>query len=145
MKSKRFLYNLAFHLPVLLLTIVMIYPLVWMVASSLKENSQVFTQAHSLACFPPHWENYVKGWKSSGNYTYATYFTNPRRCFDVVHLHQLPDDVSLFFTQSVASLPWHNYNASCVYSITEDALLQKLLNRLTKSAGNTGLWRGLNV
>ena len=76
MNGKKVRKALAFHIPVILLSIVMIYPLAWMIASSLKENSQIFTQAHSLIANPPHWENYVKGWQGSGRYTYATYFSN---------------------------------------------------------------------
>ena len=76
MNGKKVRKALAFHIPVVLLSIVMIYPLAWMIASSLKENSQIFTQAHSLIANPPHWENYVKGWQGSGRYTYATYFSN---------------------------------------------------------------------
>lgn len=53
MNGKKVRKALAFHIPVVLLSIVMIYPLAWMIASSLKENSQIFTQAHSLIANPP--------------------------------------------------------------------------------------------
>lgn len=67
---------LAFHLPAVLLGVIMIYPLVWMLASSLKPNEEVFTTVTSLIPSRFVWDNYVTGWQSTGRYTYATYFKN---------------------------------------------------------------------
>ena len=71
--------SLAFHIPAVLLSIIMIYPLVWMFASSLKPNEEVFTTVTSLIPSRVVWENYVTGWQSAGRYTYTTYFTNSFR------------------------------------------------------------------
>ena len=54
----------------------MIYPLVWMLASSLKPNEEVFTTVTDLIPSRFVWDNYVTGWQSTGRYTYATYFKN---------------------------------------------------------------------
>ena len=70
---------LAFHVPALILSVIMIYPLAWMVASSLKPNEEVFTTVTSLIPSRIVWENYVTGWQSTGRYTYATYFSNSFR------------------------------------------------------------------
>lgn len=67
---------LGFHIPAVLLSIIMIYPLIWMIASSLKPNEEVFTTVTSLIPSRVVWENYVTGWQSTGRYTYADYFTN---------------------------------------------------------------------
>lgn len=67
---------LAFHVPAIVLGILMVYPLVWMVCSSLKPDAEVFTTAGSLIPSSIHFENYVIGWQSAGRYTYATYFKN---------------------------------------------------------------------
>ena len=67
---------LGFHIPAMLLSIIMIYPLVWMIASSLKPNEEVFTTVTSLIPSRFVWDNYVTGWQSTGRYTYATYFSN---------------------------------------------------------------------
>lgn len=40
MNGKKVRKALAFHIPVVLLSIVMIYPLAWMIASSLKEKDR---------------------------------------------------------------------------------------------------------
>lgn len=58
------------------LTIVMLYPVLWLVASSLKEGTQVFVQAASLYPHGWHFENYVNGWKGFGGITFATFFKN---------------------------------------------------------------------
>ena len=68
--------SLAFHIPAVLLGVIMIYPLVWMLASSLKPNEEVFTTVTSLIPSRFVWDNYVTGWQSTGRYTYATYFKN---------------------------------------------------------------------
>ncbi|MBQ6256638.1 MAG: carbohydrate ABC transporter permease [Clostridia bacterium] len=67
---------LGFHIPAVLLSIIMIYPLIWMIASSLKPNEEVFTTVTSLIPSRVVWENYVTCWQSTGRYTYADYFTN---------------------------------------------------------------------
>ena len=72
----KLLRSLGFHIPALILSVIMIYPLVWMFASSLKPNEEVFTTVTSLVPSRFVWENYVTGWQSTGRYTYATYFTN---------------------------------------------------------------------
>ena len=67
---------LGFHIPAILLSIIMIYPLVWMISSSLKPNEEVFTTVTKLIPSRIVWENYVTGWQASGRYTYATFFKN---------------------------------------------------------------------
>ena len=67
---------LGFHIPAVVLSIIMIYPLIWMIASSLKPNEEVFTTVTSLIPSRFVWENYVTGWQSTGRYTYTTFFTN---------------------------------------------------------------------
>ena len=49
-----------------LLGLVMVYPLLWMVASSFKENKGIF---NSISIIPPSLslEHYIEGWKGVGN------------------------------------------------------------------------------
>jgi multiple sugar transport system permease protein len=54
----------------------MIYPLVWMVMSSFKETSTVFTTASSLIPKKFVLENYVNGWKGFAKVSFATFFRN---------------------------------------------------------------------
>ncbi|WP_240732973.1 carbohydrate ABC transporter permease [Jeotgalibacillus sp. S-D1] len=57
-------------------TALMIYPLVWMLSSSLKESSSVFVDAHSLIPKGLHFENYITGWQGFGGITFSTFFLN---------------------------------------------------------------------
>ena len=48
---------------VLLVAIIMLYPILWMVASSLRPQNEIFTNM-GLAVTNPLWENYVAGWNA---------------------------------------------------------------------------------
>ena len=56
-----------------LLGLVMVYPLLWMVASSFKESKGIF---NSISIIPPSLslEHYIEGWKGVGEYTFTTFF-----------------------------------------------------------------------
>lgn len=76
--SKKTRRSLARALPYFLVTLgalVMVYPLIWLVFSSFKPNEEIFS---STALLPEHFtlDGYVNGWKSSGKYTFSTYFAN---------------------------------------------------------------------
>ncbi|GGC83999.1 putative ABC transporter permease protein YesQ [Thalassobacillus devorans] len=64
------------HVLMITFALIMIYPLVWMVSSSLKESSSVFVDAHSLIPKEFHFDNYVAGWKGFGGITFGTFFWN---------------------------------------------------------------------
>lgn len=68
--------NVLYHLITFLLGITMIYPVLWMLGSSFKENADIFTTMGTL--IPPRFtiENYLEGWKGFGNVTFATFFKN---------------------------------------------------------------------
>jgi oligogalacturonide transport system permease protein len=59
----------------LCVALVMLYPLLWLVGASFKSNAQIFTEA---GFWPDSFsfEAYAKGWKTSTEYTFATYFLN---------------------------------------------------------------------
>ncbi len=55
--------------------IFMLYPLLWLVGASFKTNTEIYTEMG----FIPHrldFGSYIKGWKTSTEYTFATYFWN---------------------------------------------------------------------
>ena len=58
-----------------LVALVMLYPLAWLVGASFKSNADIFTQA---GFWPSRIDfgAYAKGWKTSSEYTFATYFLN---------------------------------------------------------------------
>jgi len=55
--------------------LVMLYPILWLVAASFKSNAEIFSEVGLL---PSRLDfgAYVKGWKTSSGYTFATYFLN---------------------------------------------------------------------
>ena len=76
MTSKRKIGTVVYHVLVFLGGIVMIYPLLWMVMSSFKETSTVFTTASSLIPEKFILENYANGWKGFAGVSFATFFRN---------------------------------------------------------------------
>ncbi len=55
--------------------ILMLYPLIWLIGASFKSNAEIFTEVGfwpSSFDFTP----YVKGWKTSTEYTFTRYFMN---------------------------------------------------------------------
>ena len=55
--------------------LVMLYPLLWLVGATFKTNAQIFTE---IGFIPERigFGAYAKGWKTSTEYTFATYFLN---------------------------------------------------------------------
>ena len=76
MKEKRIVFAVVYHVVILIVGIVMIYPLVWMVMSSFKETSTIFTTAGSLIPETFTLENYINGWKGFAKITFGTFFRN---------------------------------------------------------------------
>jgi oligogalacturonide transport system permease protein len=59
----------------IILAVFMVYPLLWLIASSFRPNMEIFTSV-GLFVKNPIWNSYIEGWKSVGDITYTTYFTN---------------------------------------------------------------------
>lgn len=70
--SKTFFY----HAFTWILGLLMIYPILWTIASSLKPESEIFRNAASLIPSKWVWENYLKGWEGFGNLSFSTFFMN---------------------------------------------------------------------
>ncbi|NRF66979.1 carbohydrate ABC transporter permease [Aquincola sp. S2] len=53
----------------------MLYPILWLVGASFKSNAEIFSE---IGFWPSRFDiaAYVKGWKTSSEYTFATYFLN---------------------------------------------------------------------
>jgi multiple sugar transport system permease protein len=66
---------LGLHVALISLALVMTYPVIWMVLSSLRPQSEIFAE---LGIIPQTWtlENYVTGWNFFGNVTFGTFFIN---------------------------------------------------------------------
>ena len=75
-KQKDRLRGLVYHLLVGSFCVVMIYPILWLFASSLKGPSEIWTNVTSLIPEEFAYNNYVDGWKGFGGITYTTFFKN---------------------------------------------------------------------
>ncbi len=75
-RVKKALSTAVYHILVMLLGFIMVYPLLWMIMSSFKPTNTVFTTAGSL--LPKTWtlDNYVNGLKGFGNVPFSRFFLN---------------------------------------------------------------------
>lgn len=77
MKRKKELHTAAFHIGACVLGFIMIYPLLWLAASSFKSNDTMFTNTYSL--IPKVWDavkNYTNGFAGVGGVSFVTFFMN---------------------------------------------------------------------
>jgi multiple sugar transport system permease protein len=68
--------SLVYHVLVIAFGFVMLYPLLWMAASSLKPPEEIFTNVLSLVPSRVTLDNYVQGWAGFGGVSFATFFRN---------------------------------------------------------------------
>ncbi|MDD5246308.1 MAG: carbohydrate ABC transporter permease [Candidatus Omnitrophica bacterium] len=76
-KSKKITLNVIIHLFLLSVAVTCIYPLLWMVVSSLKTQETIFTDL-SLVPRQFHFENYLLAWKEGGfgkNFLNSIFYT----------------------------------------------------------------------
>jgi len=76
MKKKKRIQNIIYHVLVMGFSLIMMYPLIWMLMSSFKETSTIFTSAASL--IPENFtiQNYINGWKGFAGISFANFFKN---------------------------------------------------------------------
>ncbi len=74
--NKKLFSTLMFHIPVMILALIMLYPLIWMIISSLKENADILNDAANLIPDKLMWENYANGWAGMGGNTFGVFFSN---------------------------------------------------------------------
>jgi len=68
--------SFSYHLLIGGLALCMIYPILWLVASSLKPNDEIFSTAYSLIPSRIDWNNYVTGWAGFAGKSFGTFFKN---------------------------------------------------------------------
>ena len=68
--------TILYHTIVIALGFVMLYPILWMVASSFKPADEVFTNVRALIPNRPTLDNYLQGWAGFGGISFATFFRN---------------------------------------------------------------------
>ena len=75
-KTKNRINAAVYHVLVSASCFIMLYPILWMVASSLKETSEIWTNATSLIPTKVTFQHYVDGWAGFGAITFATFYRN---------------------------------------------------------------------
>jgi multiple sugar transport system permease protein len=75
-KQKDRIRSFFYHLFVGGLCLVMIYPIIWMFASSFKGPDEIWTNVTALIPERFAFENYTIGWAGFGGISFATYFRN---------------------------------------------------------------------
>lgn len=77
MKRKNTIHSILFHIGACALGFLMIYPLLWLLASSFKSNETMFTNTYSLV--PEVWDaakNYSSGFAGVGGVKFTTFLMN---------------------------------------------------------------------
>ena len=75
-KASKAARTLLFHGFSLAFGLVMIYPILWLAASSFKEPSEIWRKIYSLIPESPTFQNYINGWKGFGGTSFAVYYRN---------------------------------------------------------------------
>ncbi len=68
--------TVIYHALVIGFGFVMLYPILWMIASSFKPADEVFANVTSLIPTRPTLDNYVQGWAGFGGIPFSTFFRN---------------------------------------------------------------------
>ena len=75
-KMKKAISTVAYHVFMLLFSLLMLYPLLWMLSSSLKPGDQIMATQTQLIPTTITFENYIIGWAGFARNTFATFFRN---------------------------------------------------------------------
>ncbi|MEP7287495.1 MAG: carbohydrate ABC transporter permease [Chloroflexota bacterium] len=73
--QKRF-NTVLYHGSVIIATVIMLYPILWLFASSFKGQDEIWTNVNSLIPKTLHFENYTNGWAGFGGISFAVFFKN---------------------------------------------------------------------
>jgi multiple sugar transport system permease protein len=68
--------TLIYHVVVALVSIGMLYPIIWMFSSSFKESDEIWNNIDSLIPNQIQWDNYETGWAGFGGLTFTTFYKN---------------------------------------------------------------------
>lgn len=75
MNNSKFKNHLVTYILITLFALIMIYPLLWMVSASFKNDVEIF-QSLSLIPQEPTLKNYVYGWKGVSGVSFGKFFIN---------------------------------------------------------------------
>lgn len=74
--ARKTVQRTIYHVLMIIFSVLMLYPLLWMLGASLKPNTEIFVNAKSI--IPQTWtiENYINGWRGFGKISFTTFFGN---------------------------------------------------------------------
>lgn len=76
MKVKKRVTKTLYHLFVILFGLLMIYPVLWMISGSFKDNAEILRGSLRLIPGNLKMTNYSTGWRGFGGITFLTFFKN---------------------------------------------------------------------
>ncbi|MCL6457179.1 MAG: carbohydrate ABC transporter permease [Gorillibacterium sp.] len=68
--------SIIYHIVVILFVFIMIYPVLWLLSSSFKENTSIFSTSNSFIPRPFILTNYSDGWRGIGGIPFVTFIKN---------------------------------------------------------------------
>jgi multiple sugar transport system permease protein len=104
----------GYHLGLWLLCLVMIYPILWLVGSSLKPAGEIWTRVTALLPHVPTLENYVNGWRGFGGVSFAVYYRNTILYATVGTLAAIASSAVVAFGFARIKFPGKNIWFSCM-------------------------------
>ena len=75
-KKTRRRNTILYHIIVSLISFAMLYPLLWMLASSLKPTNEIFVSVSSLIPHNATLDNYITGWRGFAGLSFGVFFRN---------------------------------------------------------------------
>ncbi len=76
MRTKKVIRKTIYHILVLGFGFLMIYPVLWMISGSVKDNAEILRGTLGLVPKVARWDNYVRGWKGFGGTGFDVFFRN---------------------------------------------------------------------
>lgn len=76
MSIRRKVSKVLYHLFVIVFGVIMIYPVLWMISGSFKDNAEILRGTLSLIPENLKRTNYATGWSGFGGITFSTFFKN---------------------------------------------------------------------
>lgn len=76
MKKQKTTMTIVYHTLVTLTSLLMLYPLIWMISSSFKPNAEIFATVGNLIPQNFTFENYINGWRGFAGLSFGVYIKN---------------------------------------------------------------------
>jgi multiple sugar transport system permease protein len=75
-RNRGIVNSVLYHSLVAFIGFFMLYPVLWLFASSFKADDEIWTNVNSLVPTTIDMENYSRGWQGFGGITFATFYKN---------------------------------------------------------------------